>query len=219
MAVYSKRSIAKSDRHIWFEIRALLITGLLKFVFIDWLNMRALYICGACLFWLIYAVVRYKSDHTVLKRWGFQSNNFRQSFIFLFPVAIVSITVIVIYGLLNNTAILNWHIILTFLLYPVWGLIQQFIMVGLIAGNLIAIEKIRFKNYQIVILTSLIFSLVHYPNFFLMIFTFFLELIFISVYLKWRNLWSLGLVHGWIATFLLFFVLERDLWTELFVWF
>ena len=108
MAGYSKRSIVKSDRHIWFEIRALLITGMLKFVFIDWLDMRALYICGACLFWLIYAVVRYKSDPAILKRWGFHKNNFRQSFIFLIPVAIVSIAIIVIYGLLNNTAILNW---------------------------------------------------------------------------------------------------------------
>ncbi len=219
MGDHSKRSIVKSDRHIWFEIRALLITGLLKFIFIDWLNMRAFYIGGACLFWLIYVVVRYKSDPAILKHWGFQKNNFRQSFIFLFPVAIASITIIVIYGLLKDTAILNFHIILIFLLYPAWGLLQQFIIVGLIAGNLVVIERIRLKDYQIVIIASLIFSLIHYPSFFLMIFTFFLEAIFTSVYLKWRNLWSLGLVHGWIGTFLLFFVLERDLWTELFVWF
>ncbi len=219
MGDHSKRSIVKSDRHIWFEIRALLITGLLKFIFIDWLNMRAFYIGGACLFWLIYVVVRYKSDPAILKHWGFQKNNFRQSFIFLFPVAIASIAIIVIYGLLKDTAILNFHIILIFLLYPVWGLLQQFIIVGLIAGNLVVIERIRLKDYQIVIIASLIFSLIHYPSFFLMIFTFFLEAIFTSVYLKWRNLWSLGLVHGWIGTFLLFFVLERDLWTELFVWF
>ena len=185
----------------------------------DWLQMRAFYIVGACLFWFIYVIYNYKSDRTYLKHWGFQKNNFRQSFLFLFPLAIVSITVIVIYGMVNDTAILNWHILLTFLLYPAFGLFQQFMMAGLIAGNLIAIEKIRFKNYQVVMLTSLIFSLIHYTNFFLMIFTFFLELIFITVYLKWRNLWPLGLIHGWVATFLLYYILERDLWTELFAWF
>ncbi|MBN2521280.1 MAG: hypothetical protein JXB17_12280 [Bacteroidales bacterium] len=209
----------KSDTKKWIELLAVIITGLLKFIIMDWLQMRAFYIVGVCLFWLIYIVVKYKSDRTLFKHWGFQKNNFRQSFVFLFPVAILSITVIVIYGLLNNTVILNRNIILIFLLYPVFGLFQQFMMIGLIAGNLIAIEKIRFKNYQVVILTSIIFSLVHYPSYFLMVFTFFLELVFTSVYLKWRNLWSLGLYHGWIATFLLFYVLERDLWIELFAWF
>ncbi|MFC2137640.1 type II CAAX prenyl endopeptidase Rce1 family protein [Bacteroidota bacterium] len=209
----------KLDKKKWIELLAVAITGLLKFIIMDWLQMRAFYIVGVCIFWLIYLYVNYKNDHTLLKHWGFQKNNFKKSFFFILPIAIVTIILIVLYGLLNNTVIINRNIILIFLLYPVFGLIQQFMMIGLIAGNLIAIEKIRFKNYQVVILTSLVFSLVHYPSFFLMIFTFFLELIFTSVYLKWRNLWSLGLYHGWIATFLLFYVLERDLWTELFAWF
>ena len=181
--------------------------------------MRAFYIAGVCIFWFIYVIVNYKNNRKYLKTWGFQKTNFRQSFLFLLPISIVSIILIVVYGLINNTAVLNWNIILIFLLYPIFGLMQQFMMVGLIAGNLIAIEKIRFKNYQVIILTSIIFSLIHYTSIFLMIFTFFLEIIFTAVYLKWRNLWSLGLYHGWIGTFLLFYVLERDLWAELFKWF
>jgi len=209
----------KQDTKKWFELLAVTITGLLKIVIMDWLQMRAFYIVGACLFWFIYVFVNYKKNCNLLKDWGFQKKNFRQSFLFLLPVLIVSITLIVIYGLINNTVVLSWNIIIIFLLYPVFGLFQQFMMVGLIAGNLISIEKIRFKKYQVIILTAIIFSLIHYTSIFLMIFTFFLELIFTIVYLKWRNLWTLGLYHGWIATFLLFYVLERDLWMELFKWF
>ena len=209
----------KSDTKKWIELLAVTITGLLKVVIMDWLQMRAFYIAGVCIFWFIYVIVNYKNNRKYLKTWGFQKTNFRQSFLFLLPISIVSIILIVVYGLINNTAVLNWNIILIFLLYPIFGLMQQFMMVGLIAGNLIAIEKIRFKNYQVIILTSIIFSLIHYTSIFLMIFTFFLEIIFTAVYLKWRNLWSLGLYHGWIGTFLLFYVLERDLWAELFKWF
>jgi uncharacterized membrane protein (DUF485 family) len=52
-----------------------------------------------------------------------------------------------------------------------------------------------------------------------MAFTFAMEVIFLTVYFKWRNLWAIGLAHGWIATFLIYYVLDRDLWTELFAWF
>lgn len=92
-------------------------------------------------------------------------------------------------------------------------------MAGILAGNLISIRNIHFKNYQVILLTSLIFSMVHYPSFFLMIFAFIMQLIFTAVYLKWRNLWTLGLIHGWVGTFLIFCVLKRDLWIELFAWF
>ncbi|MFA7489561.1 MAG: CPBP family glutamic-type intramembrane protease, partial [Mariniphaga sp.] len=65
------------------------------------------------------------------------------------------------------------------------------------------------------LLTSVVFAWVHYPSLPLMIFTFFMELLFLFAFFKWKNLWPLGLFHGWIASFLLFIVLDRDLWIEL----
>lgn len=181
--------------------------------------MRAFYISGACLFWLVYVILRYKSNNSILRYWGFKKENFRKAFLLLLPFTMIGIFVIIIFGLVHNQYMLNWHIIPVFFLYPVWGLIQQFMIAGLIAGNLISINSIHFKNYQVVLLTSIVFSLVHYPYSFLMIFVFFMQLIFTLVYIIWRNLWALGLIHGWIATFLLYYTLERDLWLELFAWF
>ena len=181
--------------------------------------MRALYIIIICLFWLTFVYKRYRDDHSVLEHWGIQKQHFKQSFLFLLPFAILFITGIGIYGYSSRTYILNWHLIPIFLLYPVWGLIQQFMMTALISGNLKAIGNNGFKNYQIILLTSLLFSLVHYPSEFLMIFTFFMQCIFVATFLRWKNLWPLGLFHGWIATLLLFFVMGRDLWTELYAGF
>jgi membrane protease YdiL (CAAX protease family) len=209
----------KPDRKKWIEILAVAFTGLLKFIIMDWLQMRAFFICGACLFWLSYVFVAYKSDNKILKYWGFKKENFRKSLLILLPFTLLSIAAILFYAVYSEIFMLNWHIIPVFLLYPLWGLAQQFMTAGLIAGNLASIKSYQPGPFQVIFITSLIFSLVHYPHISLMAFTFVMQLIFTMVYLKWRNLWALGLAHGWIATFLLFYALERDLWIELFAWF
>ncbi len=203
------------DRKKYFEILAVLLTGLLKFLFVDWLHFRAFYIGLTSLCWITYVFKRYRDDQTVLKNWGFQKEHFRRSFLFLLPFAIMACAGILIYGHLQHMNILNWHVIPILFLYPVWGLIQQFMITGLVAKNIKELRSVTFKTYQVALFTSLLFALVHYPSIFLMIFVFCMELAFIFTYFKWGNLWSLGLYHGVIASLLLFFVRERDLWLEL----
>jgi uncharacterized protein len=206
-----------SDKVIWFEIFAVIATAILKFVFMDWLNLRAVYIVVICLFWLTYIYSKFKNNPESIRQWGIQKQNFKKSFLFLLPFAIVCISGIGIYGYLFSSNIINWHILPILILYPFWGLIQQFIVVGLISGNLHAIRNPRFSNFQIILLTSLLFSLVHYPSAFLMFFTFIMQWIFTTAFLRWKNIWPLGLYHGWIATFLLFYIMGRDLWVELII--
>lgn len=178
--------------------------------------MRAVYIVVICLFWLTYIYLKFKRNPESIRQWGIQKQNFKKSFLLLLPFAIVCISGIGIYGYLSRSYIINWHIIPIFMLYPLWGLIQQFIVVGLISGNLHAISNPRFSDFQIILLTSLLFSLVHYPSGFLMLFTFIMQWIFTYTFLRWKNIWPLGLYHGWIATVLLYYMLERDLWVELY---
>jgi hypothetical protein len=185
----------------------------------DWLGTRSLYIFVICIFWLSYIYYRHTSDPSILNYWGFRKENFLKSFAVLLPFIIISNVVTFLYGKYYNTIILSWHIIPVLGLYPVWGVFQQYLMVDLIAGNLDKLTARKFSKFWIIFLTSLIFSSVHYPSLFLMIFTFAMEVVFMAVFMKWRNLWALGLAHGWIASFLLYYVLKRDLWSELFVWF
>ncbi|MGW8317105.1 MAG: CPBP family glutamic-type intramembrane protease, partial [Bacteroidales bacterium] len=84
-----------------------------------------------------------------------------------------------------------------------------------IAESVISLLGVNFNRRLVILIIPLLFSLVHYPSFVLMIFTFFMEMVFMVVYLKWKNLLAIGLAHGWIATFLLYYVMERDLWSEL----
>ncbi len=208
-----------SEKQKWFELLMVIATGCLKFILMDWLGMRAFYITGICLFWAGYIFYRYLKDHGILKQWGYTKENFGKSMLILLPFVLISIICIIIYVFIKSEIILSWHVLPVLILYPAWGIIQQFMMVNLIACNLQEIRSVRLNNMQSILITAFIFSLVHHPYILLMIFTFIMEILFLLVFMKWRNLWALGLAHGWIATFLLFYALERDLWTELFAWF
>lgn len=204
-----------SDKRRGLEILAVAITGALKYIIMDWLELRVLYIGAACLFWATFILNRYREHKDILKDWGLRKAYFKPAFLFLLPFALVLTAAIILYGLCTNTTFLNWHVIPIFVFYPAWGLIQQFLMVSLIAGNLRSISVLHLKDHHIIALTSLLFALVHYPSLPLMTFAFVMEVGFILVYFRWKNIWPLGLYHGWIATMLLFFVMGRDLWNEL----
>jgi len=197
------------------EIGAVILTGSMKYVFMDWLELRIFYIGVACLFWTIYIYKSYQDNKLILQYWGFRKDYFRNVFLFLMPFALVIIAAILWYGISIKTITLNWHLIPVFIFYPLWGIIQQFLIMALVAGNLQSLSAVKLRKYQIILLISVLFAMVHYPSLPLMLFVFLMELLFTSAYFRWRNLWPLGLYHGWVASLLLFFVLGRDLWNEL----
>lgn len=195
-------------------ILAVIITVLLKFIMADWLNWRSFYITAACLFWFAFIYVSYKKDPLVMKSWGFQRYNFRKSLLSLLPFAMVILIGSIVYGIIFNAFFLNWHILPVLVLYPAWGTIQQFIVAGLVAGNLRSMTEGRLTDMQINLFISLLFSLIHYPGVPLMMYTFVMEFFLIRAYFKYNNLWVLGLYHGWLSSIYIFIVLGRDLWDE-----
>jgi len=208
--------VKKINREKWIEILAVILTGLLKFVLVDWLHFNLFYITGVCLFWIVFIVLKHRKNHDVLKNWGFQRLHFSRSFLFLIPFAAVSSAIIILYGINKNATFLNWHVIPILIFYPVWGLIQQFLMIGLISANLKFIYSHRFNQAHVILMTSMLFALAHIPSYPLVVYAFFMELLFTYAYFRWKNLWSLGIVHGWVSGLLYFFVLGRDMWEELF---
>ena len=209
----------RTEKQQWIEILLVLLTGCLKYVLMDWLNMRAFYIVGISVFWSGYIWHRYSGHHEILKQWGYRKDNFSKSLVVLLPVMLVCIVGSAFYGIFKGKPLMNWHVLPVLLLYPVWGIVQQFMMVSLIDGNLRSLEAFKLKKYQSVLITAFIFSIVHQPYWLLMAITFLLEVVFLLVFHTYRNLWALGLAHGLIGTFLLFYVSNRDLWIELFAWF
>ncbi|WP_430814156.1 CPBP family glutamic-type intramembrane protease [Carboxylicivirga sp. RSCT41] len=188
------------------------LTAFLKYLLIDCLSVRSIYIVGISFFWISYILFRNRThkEFEILK-----FHNFKQSIIILLPFFLLNCLACLFYAYNKNTLDISWHILLVFLLYPVWGVMQQFIMLEIILVFVIKYLSGNTNTIILVFIVSTLFGIIHYPNAFLMIYAFCLELVLASVYLKWRNLWAIGITHGWIATFLLYYVLERNLWLEL----
>jgi hypothetical protein len=36
-----------------------------------------------------------------------------------------------------------------------------------------------------------------------------------TIFLRWRNVWPLGICHGWLGVLFYFWVLGRDPWLEI----
>ena len=195
-----------------WEILAVLLTGLGNFLLACWLDLRLAFIAGACLFWIGFVAVRASVSPSVLADWGFTTRDFGRSLALLAPALLLASLCFVAYGMFTGGLLLNRHIVWIFLLYPVWGLVQQFLIVCLLASSLRRHSHIPER--QIVLLTAVVFAVAHAPSIPLAVAAFFLAVVTTTVYFRTHNLWAMGLFHGWFATGLYFLALGQDPWQD-----
>jgi len=192
------------------------VTGLGKFIFMDWLNWRLPYIITAILGWIGYTIIRQKNVKGILHYWGFRTDNFKKVLLLVLPFGVVSVLAFLTIGYSQSTINITWHILPILLIYPLWGMIQQFLMIGLIAGNLVDIQGRPINKVLIIFINAILFSLVHYPNNWLVVGTFILALFYGWIYLKAKNVFVLGIFHGWLGAFFYYTVVNRDPFVEVF---
>lgn len=209
-------SVSISDRRRLFEVVAVILTGLGKFVFIDVLNWKLPFIITVILGWSIYILSRKKKISGIFNYWGLTTNNFKTTALKVLSFGALAIILFFIIGYFQGTINLSWHILPILIVYPIWGTIQQLLMIGLIAGNLQDLKSRKINRKLIVISTAVLFAAVHYPNYWLIAGTFLLALFYSHVYLKVRNLYVLGLFHGWLGAFFYYTVVDRDPFMEVF---
>ncbi len=197
-----------------FEICAVVVTGVCKFIFVDIYPAKFWYILCTVAFWSAYVSYRAAAAKDVFRHWGFRVDTFGAYFRTLAPFAIPSIVAFAVYGVWADTITFNVNIIPVLILYPAWGVIQQFLVIGLIAGNLNDMQGWHMPRPVNALVTAFIFSIVHYPSWMLIVGTFVLALIYTPLYLRYRNIWAPGILHGWLACFFYYFVLGRDAWAE-----
>jgi membrane protease YdiL (CAAX protease family) len=209
----SKRTT--SDRVRYLEIAAVLATAIGKVICMDILEWKLPFIVAVMLSWSAYVFIRAREPGT-LAYWGFRIDNFGKAFRMLLPVAVTAILTFVLIGYLQKTINLSWHIFPVLVLYPLWGTIQQFLVISLVAGNLSDMNRSRLSTVWIILLTAILFGVVHYPNYWLMGGTFLLALIYGWAFLRVRNVFALGLLHGWLGGLFFYTVVDRDPFIEVF---
>ncbi|MGI9517392.1 MAG: CPBP family intramembrane glutamic endopeptidase [Pirellulaceae bacterium] len=81
-------------------------------------------------------------------------------------------------------------------LYPLWGLIQQFVFQGIVLRRLLILID---SHWIAIVITAIWFSLVHLPDWRVCLLTLTAGLYWSWVFLKCPNIWALGLSHGILA--------------------
>ena len=206
-----------SDKIRILEILAVVMTGIGKFIFMDYLDWRLPYVVFAIVAWSLYVYFRYKKDRHVLLDWGFGFRNFKRVFILMLPFVGVSIILFLSIGFVQGTLNPTWHILPLLVTYPIWGTIQQFLTIGLVAGNLSTLKFMKLPKGVVILITAILFSLVHYPSVWLLIGTFVLALFYGYIYLKCKNLFVLGLFHGWLGALFYYTVVNQDPFADVFL--
>lgn len=174
------------------------------------------FILGACLFWAVFVVVRTCQDRQAFHQWGFRSKNLGRAAAASAALFVVGAAGLAFLGALQGTFQFPLHALPLFVVYTVWGLIQQFLMLGVFAGNLERLAVFRQRKALLVVFVACVFGLLHAFNLKLVAATFLLELAIVPLYLRHRNLWPLGVLHGWLGGLFYLWVEGRDLWVERF---
>lgn len=182
----------------------------------DLLNWKLLFILVSIVGWSAYVIYRNREVKGILSYWGFRTDNFKEVIIKLLPFGIISIVAFFAVGYFRNTINFHWHIIPILIFYPMWGVIQQFLVIGLVAGNLQDLKEYKLNEFAIIFLTATLFGLVHYPYYWLIAGTFVLALVYGFIYLRARNVYVMGLFHGWLGGLFFYTVVDRDPFAEVF---
>jgi membrane protease YdiL (CAAX protease family) len=141
--------------------------------------------------------------HRDWRGWGFRTDNLGDA---ARPLMLMSLAGLMALGpvrLPNSSA-------LVFLIYPLWGLVQQFALQVLVARNL---QTLGIPA----VLAGLLFGAAHLPDLPLAGLTALGGVLWCAVYARAPNLWALGLCHAWLGALAYYGVLHRDPWGEMFV--
>jgi membrane protease YdiL (CAAX protease family) len=193
------------------EILLVLLTAA-AFQVMDPLHLKGAFIAIASAFWISYIAIRCWRDPGLPRRWGFTTRNLRAATLASAVVLVLGVAVMLAYAAMNGTVQMVPHLLPVLLLYPIWGLLQQFLLNALVARNL----RERLPAIATVLISAILFGLVHYPGPGLMILTAIAAIVWVPIYLKWRNLWPLGLIHAWLGAAAYYWILGRDPWASAF---
>jgi hypothetical protein len=172
------------------------------------------FIAGVCLFWAVFVAVRAWQRPGVLRAWGFRADNLVRAAVLPGLLLLVIAGGCAAYAAVQGQLQLPLHALPLFLLYPAWGVFQQFLALGIVVNHLEKVRDLRRRPGLVALVAAALFGAVHAGDLRLVAGTFVLELLLVPLYLQSRNLWPLGLVHGWAGGLFYLWVLRRDLWLE-----
>lgn len=197
----------------WVALIAALATGAI-FLIATARGPNVFFTIGASVFWVTFVALRVHRNKDALVQWGFRLDNLREAALIPAVIFVFAALAFAAYAVAKHQFKFPLHTLPLFLIYPLWGVIQQFLVLGILVGNLEKIGALRQRPIILVVVGALVFGAIHMPDPVLTAGTTMLALVYVPLFLKHRNVLPLGVVHGWIGTLFYLWILGRDVWTE-----
>jgi len=193
------------------EIAGVLLAFVLHFVLTHGVGVHGLDILPIGICCLVYALYRGR-DPAARAAWGLQRAGLRAASADAAIFVGIGATLCAAFAVSRGALVFDLHLLVPLLLYPLWGLAQQFLVLGLVANNL---DILGLRRPWVLGLTTLGFVAAHIPNWPLCAASAVLGLVSTLLFFRHRNLWPLGAAHGVLAALFYRWVLGRDVWLEL----
>jgi uncharacterized protein len=156
--------------------------------------------------WLALVAAHLRADRAILRRWGLRADNLRAAVIPAAAVTVPLLAALTAWGYLAGRIPPPHGFLSIVLVYPAWGIAQQFLLQAIVWSNLSS----RLPRVVAQPLAAVLFSLSHAPDWPIMALTLPVGLLSTEHYRRWPNLWVLGTAHALLGTFAFYFLLGRD---------
>lgn len=200
-----------TSRRPALEVGAVVLTALLQFVFYDLLPGRGIFLLTVVIAWVAYVVTSIRRRPEALRELGLAREGLASSAAAAGAIFFVGAGICFVVASRRGSVVVSPNMLWTALLYPVWGLLQQVLVQGVVVRHL----SRALPRTVVVLVAGALFGLVHLPHLALSGATAVLGVAFTIVFLRHRNVWALGLCHGWLGVLFYFWVLGRDPWWEM----
>ena len=192
------------------EVAAVALAAVLYVVCYEVLDVRGAFIGAAFLAWAGYFAWRCVRDPAAPREYGLGSEGLRPTAAAVGGVVAVGGAACLAVGAARGTLSLGRGLWLAMALYPLWGTVQQLLVQAIVVRPLAA----RWPAPAVVAVAALLFGALHLPDLALTAATTALGAVFTPLYLRWRNVWPLGVGHGVLGALFYVEVLGRDPWAE-----
>lgn len=162
---------------------------------------------GVAISFLIYVIWCASRARHVRRIWGMQMTDFWPALKLQLAFGLPAMAFLVAYGIYSKSFPPPQTFWLAVILYPVWGIAQQFALQNLLARNLQTLVRPRAVR---ALLAAGLFGFAHVPLIPMVVLTFVGGFFLTWIYEHRANLWAVGCVHGVLGAMAFYFVLGRD---------
>jgi len=194
------------------EVAAVLLAMVVHFVLTRAVGIRGLDIVPISVCVLAYVWQRGR-DAAVRADWGTRRSGFVACLRATVPLLGLGLLVCGSIGWYRGFLAADLHLLVTLLLYPIWGIAQQFLVLALFAHNL---DRLALPRTAVMAIAAVGFASVHVTNPPLVPATLVLGAWCTWLFFRHRNLWPLGIAHGVLGALFYRWVLGVDVVAVLF---